>query len=107
MSHSSTNKKHTQSESTHSPPRAQTLDVHAHEYELAEGTGSAEDDQVPELPEQEPPGSPHVETLDLDESAATPSPERGSSPTPSQQVSDDSHDYMHPSGLGFADEDDQ
>ena len=83
--HTSTNGKHIQSESTHSPPKAQTPDVHAHEGELAEGTGSAEENQVPDPLEQGPPTSPHVETPDLDERADSPHPERRSSPSLSQQ----------------------
>lgn len=66
----------------HSPPREQTPDVHVHEDELAEGTSSLEDDQVPNPLEQGPPGSPQVETLDLDGRADTPHPKRESSPTP-------------------------
>jgi hypothetical protein len=106
-SHSLTNKKRSQSESTHSPLRVQTLDVHAHEYKLAEGTSSVKDNQVSDPPEQEPLESLHVERPDLDESATTPCPERRFSSTLSQQGSDDGQDYMHLSGLGFADKDSQ
>ena len=105
--HTSTNGKHVQSETTHSPPRAQTPDVHAHEGELAKGTGSAEEDQVPDPPEQGPPASPHVETLDLDERADSPHPERRSSPSLSQQDPVDSQDSMCSPDLGLSDEDSQ
>ena len=65
------------------------------------------DNQVSDPPEQEPLESLHVERPDLDESATTPCPEHRSSSTLSRQGSDDGQDYMHLSGLSFADKDSQ
>ena len=105
--HTSTNGKHVRSESTHSPSRAQTPDVLAHEGELAEGTGSAEENQVPDPPEQGPPTSLHVEMLDLDERADSPYPECGSSPSLLRQDPVDRQDSMCSPDLGLSDENGQ